>query len=643
MPGLMRRTVVVAGAGLVLLGPAVGVASVLPGNGVANAAAARPGPAGRVALVNTAPVAGPGSAMPAASRVNVSVLVGRDQAGLAAAARAISDPASPRYQHYLSTAQVAAEFGATTAQQASVSGWLSKSGLTVTHRDGFAVDASGTVRQAQSALHVRLGLYRPSGGTRQVVADKPMSVPAAIAGSVSTIRVSQAIVPMTPHERLAPVPAHPQPLAKVRGRCSAYYGQVKAAHLPAAYGRTLNWAPCGYLPQQLRGAYGATRSGLTGAGASVAILSEDNDKTALSDANRWARDRHFPPFKPGQFSTNIATGARPGTGDVESALDVEAVHGMAPAARVTYVVGNGKITGDRLLDALDTVVTYHLADVVTSSWYIGWLPVPESVITAYEGVLQRAAVEGITVNFASGDAQLPKKIQYPGADPWITAVGGTSLAVGAHHKYLWETGWVTDISSLNKSATAWEPAPPGFFYAGTTGGISSFAQPYYQQGVVSGNVVNGKAKRAVPDVSDLGDFTVGYQIGFSFFDRQQHKFIYVNAVNGGTSLSSPMFTGFEADLIQGRHHIALGFANPALYNMANTSAYHDVTSNPHGQGYTEATVFGPAYGMPPTLSTMGLCATTPAHQTCGAGYDTTSGIGSPGTSFFSSFGSHPVH
>jgi subtilase family serine protease len=633
----LRRPTVVAAL-------ATSAACVLLGGGIANASAASPRPADLVVLENTAPVAGPGSAMPAASRVNVSVLIGRDQAGLAAAARAISDPASPRYQHYLSTAQVAAEFGATSAQQAAVSGWLSKYGLAVTHRDGFTVDASGTVAQAQSALHARLGLYRPRGGTEQVVADKPMSVPAAIAGSVSTIRVSQATVAMTPHERLAPVAANPQPLAKAKQKCSAYYGQKPAATLPAAYGRTLTWAPCGYLPQQLRGAYGATRSGLTGAGASVAILSEDNDKTILSDANRWASDRNFPPFKPGQFSTNIAaTGVPNGTGDVESALDVESVHGMAPAALVTYVVGNGTITGDRLLDALDTVVTYHIADVVTSSWYIGWLPMPKSVITAWEGVLQRAAVEGITVNFASGDAQIPTKIQYPGGDPWLTAVGGTTIAVGAHNNYLWETGWVTDLASLNRSGTAWRPAPPGFFFAGTTGGMSTFAEPFYQKGVVSGNVINGKPRRAVPDVSDLGDFTVGYQIGYSFFDRHLHKFVYVNAVNGGTSLSSPMFSGFEADLIQGRHHIALGFANPALYNMANTSAFHDVTGNPQGQGVTEAAVFGSVYGMPPTLTTMGLCATTPAHQTCGAGYDTTTGIGSPGPSFFSSFGSHPVH
>jgi subtilase family serine protease len=622
---------------------AASAACVLLGSGIADAAAARPGPAGLVALASTAPVAGPGSPMPAASRLNVSVLIGRDRAGLAAAALAISDPASPRYQHYLPAAQVAAEFGATMTQQAAVSAWLSKSGLTVTQRGGFTVDASGTVAQAQSALHVRLGLQRPGGGTEQVVADRPMSVPAAIAGLVSTIRVSPATVPMTPHERLAPAPPHLQSLAKVREKCSAYYGQVQAGQLPSAYGRTLTWAPCGYLPQQLRGAYGATRSGLTGAGVSVAILSGDDDQTALPDANRWARARHFPPFKPGQFSTNIAKGAEPGTGDGESALDVEAVHGMAPAARVTYVVGNGKITGDRLLDALDTVVTYHIADVVTSSWYEGWLPVPESMITAWEGVLERAAVEGITVNFASGDSQISTKIQYPGADPWLTAVGGTSLAIGAHDNYLWETGWVTDLAMLNSSATAWKPAPPGVFAAGTTGGISSFAEPYYQRGVVSGNVIDGKPRRAVPDVSDLGDWTLGYQVGYSYIGPH-HKLIYVTQVSGGTSLSSPMFTGFEADLIQGRHHIALGFANPMLYSMANTSAFHDVTGHPQGQGYTEAVVTGPGFFPASTyLSTMGLCATTPAHLTCGPGYDTTSGIGSPGPSFFSSFGSHPLH
>lgn len=192
------------------------------------------------------------------------------------------------------------------------------------------------------------------------------------------------------------------------------------------------------------------------------------------------------------------------------------------------------------------------------------MPAPQAMISAWEGVLERAAVEGITVNFATGDYGDATPLQYPGSDPWITCVGGTSLAVGAHGRNLF-----------------------------------------------------------------------GYTV-----PAGHHKFTYVNNINGGTSLASPMFTGFEADLIQGRRGFALGFANPELYDMAGTSAFHDVTSAPQGQGVTEATVYGPAYQMAPTLATMGQCSSTKA-LTCGPGYDTVSGLGSPGPAFFRSFGSRP--
>jgi hypothetical protein len=68
---------------------------------------------------------------------------------------------------------------------------------------------------------------------------------------------------------------------------------------------------------------------------------------------------------------------------------------------------------------------------------------------------------GIAVNFASGDAQILTKIQYPGADPWITAVGGTNLTVGANDHYLGETGWATDETQLDSAGTGWQRAPGG--------------------------------------------------------------------------------------------------------------------------------------------------------------------------------------
>ena len=624
----------------------VAAASSLLIGGMGTAAAIPAGHGTRDVVASTAPIPGQNAglrAMPLTGKVRVSVFVGRDQAGLAAAAAAVSDPASPRYARYLTPAQVRAVYGATTAQQRAVSTWLTRSGLAVTHRDPFVISASGTVARAEAALQSTLEFSHPKGGVAQVVSNTAMSVPKAVGGAISTIRVSPAITPMGRHEATkASAIAAPgsKAAAAIKQECSGYYGQKQASTLPGAYGKTLSWAPCGYRPTQLRDAYGATRSGLTGRGVSVAILSEDNDSTALRDANRWARDRHFPPFKPGQFVPNIAPHVFNASGDPEDALDIESMHGMAPAARINYVAGNGSITGDRLLDALDTVVTYRIASVVSSSWFEGYMPVPVSMIHAWEGVLQRAAVEGISVNFATGDFGDTTPLQYPGSDPWITLVGGTSLAVGQHGNALWETGWETDQAGLSKNGQSWNPAPPGVFMEGSTGGVSkTFREPFYQKGVVSHNILNGVPMRVVPDVSGLGDWNLGYQLGLTI-PVGRHAVRYVNQMNGGTSLSSPMFTGFEADVIQGRGGISLGFANPALYNYANTPTFNDITGNPQGQGVTEATVFGIGYQEPPQLSTMGQCGDT-HHLACGVGYDTVSGLGSPGRAFFTSFGSHP--
>jgi subtilase family serine protease len=617
---------------------AISAASAVLAGGIASAATAQSG-GHRVVLASTAPVAGQNSALSVlaqASRVRVNVFIGRDLTGLAAMAKAVSDPANPRYEQYLTPAQVRKDFGATAAQQRAVGNWLRGSGLTVGYHDSFVVAATGTTAQAEAAVRARLELSRPQGGTEQVVSTQAMSVPASVAGAISTVRVAPAVIPMGHHEAMKPVSQ--AITASIKEECSLYYGQKPAKGTPTAFGKRLAWSPCGYLPQQLRSAYGAARSGLTGKGVSLAIMSEDNDSTALTDANRWARDRHFQPFRPGQYAANIAAHVPSGVGDGESALDIESSHGMAPDARVNYVVGNGKITGDRLLDSLYTIVAYRIADVVSSSWYEGYMPVPKSMIAAWQTVLERGTVEGITVNFATGDYGDTTPLQYPGSDPWITTIGGTSVAVGANGQRLWETGWETDEAGIRNGN--WNPTPPGTFREGSTGGVSkTFPEPYYQAGIVSHNKINGMAMRVVPDVSDLGDWNLGYQIGLSI-PTGPHKFRYENQVNGGTSLSSPMFTGFEADLIQGRHGIALGFANPALYDLANTPTYYDVTGDPQGQGNTEADVYGPAYGQGPTLSTMGQCADT-HHLYCTPGYDTVAGIGTPGPAFFSSFGSHP--
>ncbi|MGH3165860.1 MAG: hypothetical protein ACRDN0_08185 [Trebonia sp.] len=307
-----------------------------------------------------------------------------------------------------------------------------------------------------------------------MVPNQAMSVPAAVACAITTIQVSPEAVPLGPHQPLEAAATAPgsavtgsavtasalagsaKTTASYTAQCSAYYGQKKATGLPKAYGRTMTWAPCGYHSAQLRDAYGAAKAGLTGAGTTVAIISENSDPTALSDADHWAKQEHIPQFARGQFTTHIAPNSGGGA-VIEDALDIEAVHGMAPAAKVDFVVGNGQITGDYLLDGLDTVVQHRLADVVTSSWYEGDMPVPDSMIKSWESVLERTAAEGLTVNEASGDTSSLLGLQYPASDPWITSVGGTSLAIGAGGKYLWETGWNSEETSLAGNGKSWSP------------------------------------------------------------------------------------------------------------------------------------------------------------------------------------------
>lgn len=531
----------------------------------------------------------------AGATVRVSVDIGQDSAGLAALATAVSDPHSARYRRFLTPRQVTAEFGATNAQRAAVTSWLRSAGLTVSHVDPFTVTAVG------------------------VPAANRIAVPSALAATVRSVHQSGQVPlraqPMSDHFRATQTTSH----------CSAYFGQLPATGLPDPYPLPLTYSPCGYEPAQLRSAYGLTAQGLTGKGVTVGIISVLADPTPVPDTNQWSIDNGVQQLVPGQFTQDIAAGA--GVDDLgESPLDIEAVHGMAPDARIFYSVGDGTVSGSALLDAFTRIVSTHAADVVTSSWAEGFLPdVDQSLIDAWDTELRLAAVEGITVDSAGGDSGDLAGLQYPAADPLLTSVGGTSVAIGRYGQYLFEKPWETAVTTWN--GTAWEPAPPGPFNSGSTGGISQFAMPAYQQGVVTGNVVNGKPMRAVPDISALADPYLGYPELQSF---QGAAGGFLTGVNGGTSLASPLVAAMEAAAIQARGGKPLGFLNPTLYALAGGPAFHDVTNAGPTVAYVDD---GPIASGSTLLVTTGQCQDNPT-MTCGPGYDTTTGLGSPAPAFF---------
>ena len=112
------------------------------------------------------------------SQIEFSVyLKMRDQAGAAAAAAAVSDPNSSSYGHYLSPAQVRAQYAATNATVRSVQRWLSSAGFSVvaTASNNAYVEASGTAAQIQHAFAVHLNVYSVGGEQRRAVDADPES------------------------------------------------------------------------------------------------------------------------------------------------------------------------------------------------------------------------------------------------------------------------------------------------------------------------------------------------------------------------------------------------------------------------------------------------------------------------------------
>ena len=589
-------------------------------------------------------------------------LAGQHQAALASYAMAVSTPGNPLYGHYLTPAQVMAAYGPTAAQVGAVQSWLTGAGLTVTgvqDKMGGYVAVTGSVQQAARAFGVTFAMFRGPGGEADRAPEQAATAPASVAGDVLAISgLDTASHVMKPDDTLPP----PGPNYWIAPPCSQYYGQKIATGEPSAYGSKQPWTNCGYTPSQIREAYQVSQSGMTGEGQTVAIVDAYASPTILSDANEYAKVTGDPPFVPGQFTQDLASSweytspfeCNASAWYGEETLDVEAVHGMAPAANVVYV-GAASCTDSDLLDALSLIVDNHLASIVSDSWDA---PADQSnEVPIYEEVFEAGAAEGIGFFFSSGDDGYESpaedlgsdqlQVDYPTSSPWVTSVGGTSLAIGRSGNYEWETSWGTILDPLSSGGKSWQVTPPGQFpedYDGSSGGGVSyiFAQPSYQAGVVPDSLATAlpdggtstAPMRVVPDVSALADPATGMLVGQTTLQPNGTTYAFSLSRLGGTSVSCAVFAGIEADAQQATAHV-LGFANPAIYQRYGTSAFHDVTDHPLGPGYLAevrnnytdpATKGGPIVTY---LRTLGIDGEGAAALPAVKGYDDATGVGSP--------------
>jgi subtilase family serine protease len=585
-------------------------------------------------------------------KVTVRVyLAGKDAAGLAKYAQAVSDPNSAQYGHYLTPAQTQARYGATKAQIAEVTNWLKSSGLQVTGTNQHYITVSGDVAAAEKAFGTQLHNFSRAGHVYHAPASTA-SVPASLQGAVLTVSGLDNAPKLNHHDDTLPGPGAAFVNA---GPFSSYYGSNVNKSLPSAYGVQAPYAIQGYTGKQLRAAYGA--GSYTGKGVTVAITDAYASPTIAADASQYASRHGDKAYKPNQLRQVLpknynSTDACDASGWYgEETLDVEAVHAVAPDAGIVYV-GAASCFDNDLLDALNKVVDNHLADIVSNSWGDVEANETPDVAAAYDQVFQQGAVEGIGFYFSSGDAgdnvasTGTKQPDTPGNSPWATSVGGTSLAVGKNDNYEFETGWGTQKGVLSADGKSWTtPA----YTSGAGGGTSSlYAQPFYQRGVVPNSLAlanGGTTKQRVePDIAAVADPNTGFLVGQTqTFSDGTVK--YGEYRIGGTSLASPVIAGVQALTEEARHGLPIGFANPLIYSRYGSSAYHDVTDHPFGpQVLSEVRVDfanseNASDGTITSLRLLGRDASLSATR----GYDDVTGVGTPTSHYVQTYGSFHKH
>jgi subtilase family serine protease len=557
-----------------------------------------------------------------------------DPAAAQALAQAVSTPGNASYGQYLTPAQFRRQFAPSQSQVNDVQSWLKSQGFTVdyTPTNNHYVAAEGTVAQAQAAFGTTFGMYSVKGLTvRSPSAD--VSIPTSLASTVTGVMgldESTAFV-TTDHvvDKNAPPSAgfrNAPPLSTSWAEFVSPYA-YPAGFTDVSSPATASWTVKGYTPAQIKGAYGIS-SAYNGAGQTVAIIDAYASPTILADVNQWSTNRGLPTMTPSQLVQVVPPGVynRPQNKRQdpqgwygEETLDVEAVHGMAPAAKIVFV---GAPNNYQDLDAaMNHVVDQHLASIVTNSYGFPTELLPRGYVKPFEDTLIQAAAEGIGVYFSSGDNGDETSrfgfatADWPASSPWVTAVGGTSLGIDASNARVLETGWGT--SNYNCNTTTLACTRTGWLY-GAGGGVSRlFAKPAYQSGL-------SFTGRAVPDVAALGDPQTGLLVGQTqtFPDGAYYDEYRI----GGTSLSSPIFAGLMALADQEAGHVH-GFANPAFY--ANASAFSDILSvktavaRRNFNNSVDATA-----GTADRLRTFDDYSGSPTQFT-GTGWDNVTGLGTP--------------
>ena len=476
-------------------------------------------------------------------------------------------------------AEMEARYLPLRADYERVEAWLAAQGFLQTLQDRChtTVFIRGSVAQVARAFGIAFARVVAADGEYTSAISEP-SVPAELAGVVLSVNSLQ------PQLRLRHISVAAQPLPDdgINGYVFVTPDNVASAYnIPA-------WA--------------------TGAGQTIAVVGEAAAGNA-DLASFWTS------IGSSQSTSNVTTinvnggpsGSPASNLEAEADLDTEWAGAMAPgAASRLYLSQN---VCDCFTQIQNELPSYPAMTVVSVSFGTIESSDPPSFLRSFSQTMASFAAAGVSVLAASGDAgsnpnggtgpgnysaAQPLAVSYPASDPSVTGVGGTTAGFTGNWNFTGEVVW-------NQLATSTPSA--------SSGGVSGyFAKPSWQTG---GSVLASQTMRCVPDVAAVSDSNLtSVNLGpkfLPFTGTDVGALIYMGGalktVNG-TSLSCPIWAAITATINQARAaggQGPIGLLNPALYPLAGTGAFNDVTS-----GTNVAYTAGPGYNLCTGLGTPNL-------------------------------------
>ncbi|HEY0565008.1 MAG TPA: S53 family peptidase, partial [Terriglobales bacterium] len=454
----------------------------------------------------------------------------------------VSDPSSKNYLQFLSPQEYKAQFAAAPQTLTAAKNFFTSHGLTVTSSDNDSVTASGTAAAVQSAFGVQIHNFKVKGVVQRGNLNNP-TVPDTFAASVD------AVVGLSQHQMS---PSHLFPHSpdgkqigkqKVNAKSNGAFfpaqcigpvktvsfttngGKPKATYTGLTYGvppgaGQTGSTSCGYQPSELYTAYGLNdvyAKGWKGDGQTIVIVDAFGSTTLRQDVALFDQIYGLPAINLQIIGTPVpATDANILGWATETTLDVEWAHAIAPHAKIVLEIAPDNFDTS-LMAADQDAINKNLAHTFSHSF-----GAPESTestdgIAAWEKVIKQAVAQGIAMNFSTGDDgdfQIDlgvglKDVSFPSSSPFVTAVGGTSLALTSSNHRRFETGWGNNATEITVGNQPLDPPAKLGFQFGAGGGPSHrFTRPSFQKGVTGPN-------RQQPDIGWLADPFTGVEIIFT--------------------------------------------------------------------------------------------------------------------------------